>query len=343
MPHRADSHHVHCRNTLSNIERALQLTHYELAVALEAENVAETHIQIGYDGPSLADHSMDVNDLAPALLSFAQLLKASNAVLNGERASVRVRVKAGFQPGSFSAAIAIVQSLGEHIKTFLGVESYSALDILALIGFVQSVTGVNLVEVLRWKRGRKVQSSETPDGMRLIVVGEGNTIVSADSDSTIVIPPATARLYKAPGVRRALRKVLGPLHSPGIDEFYVRRGQTEMRIKRDEVVYFDPPFEVEKVLTENRSIVVVQLATVVFMGERRWDLYDGERRFSARIQDPEFLADLAEGRISFAKGDRLRIELLMRQIERDGRIDVAYEVVRVLEHIPGPEQPSLFD
>ncbi|WP_061165200.1 hypothetical protein [Caballeronia temeraria] len=54
-----------------------------------------------YDGPALAEHRMDVRDLAPALVAIADLFTAANKELNGDSADVRVEVKGSFKAGSF--------------------------------------------------------------------------------------------------------------------------------------------------------------------------------------------------------------------------------------------------
>ena len=47
---------------------------------------------IAYDGPALTNHTMDVRDLAPAMLAVGQLCDAANVVLNGERSKIQVHV-----------------------------------------------------------------------------------------------------------------------------------------------------------------------------------------------------------------------------------------------------------
>ena len=48
---------------------------------------------VRYDGPALKEHSMDVADLAPALLGLSEIVKIANKKINGDRSAVKVLVK----------------------------------------------------------------------------------------------------------------------------------------------------------------------------------------------------------------------------------------------------------
>ena len=54
------------------------------------------HVQttIRYDGPALADYAMDVQDLAPAFLALAELVKIAKQKLNVDHASIKILVNA---------------------------------------------------------------------------------------------------------------------------------------------------------------------------------------------------------------------------------------------------------
>lgn len=57
--------------------------------------------QVAYHGDNPKDHSIDVEALVPALQGFDRLVRQSNAVLNGDRARMRVVVASDFEHKCF--------------------------------------------------------------------------------------------------------------------------------------------------------------------------------------------------------------------------------------------------
>jgi hypothetical protein len=89
---------------------------------------------LGYDGPALRDGTMDVRDLAPALLAVGQLFDAANRNLNGDAATVGVHVRATGE-GSFEVFLEVVQTYGRQLVTiFSGDEVTAAVQLRDLIG-----------------------------------------------------------------------------------------------------------------------------------------------------------------------------------------------------------------
>ena len=72
--------------------------------------MGSTNILLKYDGPALANHSMDVSDLAPALMAFGTMCKEANNVLNHKRASVKVLVKADIQANCVTISLDVIWS-----------------------------------------------------------------------------------------------------------------------------------------------------------------------------------------------------------------------------------------
>src|SRR5688572_13132490 len=83
--------------------------------------MADDHLiaHVAYDGPALADGSMDVRDLAPALLALGELLQSANRVLNEDKATLAVKVQADFKTGSFDIGIGLFQSIGTQLMAIL--------------------------------------------------------------------------------------------------------------------------------------------------------------------------------------------------------------------------------
>jgi len=116
---------------------------------------------IAYDGPALSDHSMDVRDLASAMLGLGQLCDAANAVLNGPSSKIKVHVKAT-SPGSFEIAFEIVQNIHQHFLSLLtSPEASAAANLKSLLFGGGSLVGfptlLGLIKKLRG--GAPVQDS----------------------------------------------------------------------------------------------------------------------------------------------------------------------------------------
>lgn len=55
--------------------------------------MSDAEFRLTYRGPAVDDGTMDVRDLAPALLGVGQLVEATNRVVNGEIAAAKVRIR----------------------------------------------------------------------------------------------------------------------------------------------------------------------------------------------------------------------------------------------------------
>ncbi len=118
---------------------------------------SQARLDIAYDGPALADGSMNVRDLAPAMMAVGGFFEAANRVTNAERASVSVNVRAT-SASSFHVFFEVVQNLEatDVLKADIGdfISTANALKALLLGG--GGVAG-GIFALVKWLRGRTPQ------------------------------------------------------------------------------------------------------------------------------------------------------------------------------------------
>lgn len=298
--------------------------------------MSEARIQIAYDGDALKDGEMDVRQLAPALLAIGDLLESANKALNDDSATVSVRVRSDFKQGSFEIDFVVVQSLAEQVKLWLtgGLVAVSAVEISTLLGFLESasnVIGINLIQLIRWLRGRRVDRVEQGNGNTVIIVANDGATVEVQKNVWILSQDRT--------VRTNLEAALRPLEDPGIDVFEVRHnGRTIERIQKDEYDTFRVPEDDEEQLVRLKQTMILELVSPVFREDRKWEFTDGDAKITATIDDPLFLADVEEGRTAFAKGDRLIVDLEKTQSRKGAKLVTENRIVRVRKHLRKDEQ-----
>nr|VFK62131.1 MAG: hypothetical protein BECKTUN1418D_GA0071000_116810 [Candidatus Kentron sp. TUN] len=71
-----------------------------------------------YCGPALSNHSMEISDLAPALLAFSEIIKKTGVILGADREKIAVSVSGSFKSGSFGFDVEVSQKLIEQAALF---------------------------------------------------------------------------------------------------------------------------------------------------------------------------------------------------------------------------------
>ena len=125
----------------------------------------EVEFSVSYEGDALAQNTMDVRDLAPALLALGQSFERANSLFNGDRASISLRIRAT-KPGSFEIGLFLQQVLEGATDVLSGDLMVSAFVLKELLigGGDKGVIG--LLQFLKHLGGKKPQQiEETPDGI----------------------------------------------------------------------------------------------------------------------------------------------------------------------------------
>ena len=292
--------------------------------------MSRTTFSIAYDGPALRAGTMDVRDVAPALLAVGQLFDAGNSVLNGEETKISVNVKATDE-GSFEVFLELVQTLTNRILEFIKSEDVTTalrLKQLLLIGS----GGGGLLVLLRKLRGKKPEKIEriSNDHVRITVDGE-----------TFDVPTKLLRLYKDIAVRTALNNIVAPLGQDGIDTFKASDGKETETIEKDEASYFQIPEVVREVLVEQTDRAAFSIVSLTFKEDNKWRLNDGNADIRVSMNDQEFLKLVKESRVAFAKGDILICDVRKTQMREGLRLRSDYAVERVVKHMQAARQIEL--
>jgi hypothetical protein len=303
-----------------------------------------TVASIRYDGPALADHEMDVQNLGPALIALGELCKSANQRINGDRASVRVVVNADVERQCFQLSFEVVQTLLAATRDFLEHKDVkTAKEILEWIGIAGMAGGSVwwLYKVLANKRksGQTIQVKE----------GKGVVIIQvAGDDNVIEVRPEVYRLATDPGVLRSTQAILRPLEKEGYETLEFRTGgKANETFTRDEAAAIreTTPDSLAPAPGENVSEIetTVGIHSAVYEGKAQWALIY-KRVIAAAIDDEEWLNDFQNNRVHAPPNWRLRVKLEERwPVDETGMAvgKPTYRVLKVIDVVRPPEQLDL--
>ncbi len=289
---------------------------------------------IAFDGPALRDGTIDARTLAPALLAFGHLCEEANRVLNGDRVSVAVRVRANFQAGSFEVNLEVIQGLvGQAWDLLRGDFATSAANLLAFLGAGAAV-GVGLIALLKHINGRRPSA--------VVALQDGGVVIELVDGTRIETRREVLDLLRDLRVRQAVEGVTRPLSKDGIERFEIRDGDAVVEsVGRDDVPALSAPSIDDVLLIEERRRAAFSIVSLAFKDETKWRLSDGQGTFLASIRDENFLGLVNRNEISFSKGDVLIADILVRQWQSAGGVRTEYEVLKVTEHRSAARQIPL--
>jgi hypothetical protein len=307
----------------------------------------EAHIRIAYDGEALQSGTMDVRDLAPALLALSDLFDEASKVLSGPDRAIQLRIKHDIRKGSFDVGIQVVQTWASKILSLFAGDSASGLaNLIEILGLVAGA-GYGLIKVVKWLRGRPIKRLEFTDdeGVRLIV----------DGDELLISRPL-AKVLNDVGVRRALAAVMAPLRRDGIESFEVRTagGEVIETVTKQDAPAFEAPTPVDvapQQIAKNEFQQAYTIVAVTFKEGNKWRVSDGQSTISVTIEDNEFLRKVNSHDVAFAKDDVIRCDVRQEQSMTSEGLKTEVFIKRILDHkhtyrqavLPlelGPAQPS---
>jgi hypothetical protein len=295
--------------------------------------------QVVYDGPALSGSTIDVRDLAPALLAFGAVVEEANATLNDSRTSVAVRVHASFKSGCFGVDFSVVQGLLDQMaQLFREPAVVSARELTEHAGFVYAqgaAAATGVLWLIRWLRNRPIR--------RVVLLDNGRARIELDGDQ-VETEQRTLALLRNFKLRRAFEDAIAkPLARERFESVAI---STEPQAgfvtitKAEGPLFVAPPLQAEA-LADAVATVNLQLVSVAFKGDNKWRLFDGSSQFHAAILDERFVRRVQAGDESFSAGDILTVRLRKRQWLEGDQMKAEHEVLEVLHHRRGMAQLPL--
>lgn len=293
----------------------------------------DAQFSIVYDGEALAEGAIEARDLAPALLALADVFEEAQPLVPELDARITLRVRAGFDKGSFEVHLELAKLYQQIVSLFSGQDATAWANLFQILGIAGAAGVLGLFQLIKRARGRKPTSVTIERSERVRITFEGEEPIEVDQ--------RVWTLFNKLRVRKAIEQVIAPLFRQGIDTFRIRhQGKDSLKVAQDEAKYFIAPTEHEGETissTETRVVIVAPS----FQEGNKWRVSDGSRTIFVSIEDPNFVGAVQAGREAFRKGDILRVTLETRQWMDGTDLKAEHAIVKVLQHESAPEQQNL--
>lgn len=292
--------------------------------------------RIAYTGPVLDDGEMDIRELAPALLAFADLVKYANREIGGEN-EIKITINQdSIQKGSFDLTFMLSTTLLQEATALVGMAQHNGLaDLLTILGWgvVCAESPNKIISVFQLIKCLKNKVIETTKH-----VGNGDVKIVLKNNEEVTTTEQALRVYLDVNCRMAIEGIIRPVkEKEGITGFEIRTpdkndGEPIEKITKEEAIMFDAPtIEIpnEELKTSERELLV-QIISLNFENGK-WRVTDGNNSFWATIQDDNFLHKVETRELLFGKGDMLLISCYDHQYVRNGKLSSDTIITKVKE------------
>ena len=294
--------------------------------------MAQTSFEISFDGPEVDHGQIPARELGPSLLSLADLFTTASLALYPDNDPARLDVVAHRQ-GSFDVEL-VLHGAGmawDQVRAH-PLETAGALALLkgAVVG---NSVDLSLFGLIKRLRGRDIEAeAELPE--------LGVVILTVDGEE-LRTPAEVVWLNRLPAIRRDARRVVQPLRHKGIDDIGFRTdGKRTVGLKKEDVGSFEVPVEVEEdVLSEQEIDIHLEVLSPTFESDR-WKFGGMGEKFTAPIEDAEFMRRVGRHEEVFGAGDELHVTLRLVQTRDPAsrKLRTSREIVKVHETVPAPQQ-----
>lgn len=292
----------------------------------------KTNFTVKYDGDALANHEMDVAILAPALMGMQKVLDALVTESTEGEYRASLKIKGNAKAGSIEIELVTQAISNMKLLKDIIVDVFSHRDVVALATITTLLVPLlNLIKKFGKRKPTKVED-----------MGDGNVKIYFDNDITIV-NNHVYHVYNNFEVREAAYKAVKPLEQEGIDSFVIYEKYKKLvEVNKEDVSRFVPPSVADRMLV-SEEITFLQIVTIKFNMNNKWQFTQGDSVINANIIDDDFIAKVRNG-VPFQDGDILKVKLQKEQYQEKGKLKTNYKILEVLDHQKAAQQqPFDFD
>lgn len=294
-------------------------------------------IRLRFDGPALAEHSIDVSVLGPSLTGLGELLRAANVVANGKDVKVSVVMNADVEANCVTMDFAVIQSIFESISKLLGTDQVkNAKEILEWLGILS--TGVGVTTLTVWKLYAWVAKNRKPGQKITTTTEEGKVVININgTGNTVNVDPMVYKLAADPRVRSGYLQLMSPLGEPGIEEAAFVHNSDEILITQEEAKPVLEAGEVDLDLDVDPQIVeghIVIYSPVLVANAKTWKFKWNDRVESINIGKSNIAQTILDrGKVVVGDAFRVKMEVVEKRRKKQG-YKQHFTVIEVLEFKP---------
>jgi hypothetical protein len=306
--------------------------------------VSRCVFHVAYHGEDVDYHSMDVDVLAPALIAYGKLIRESNFQINGDKTKVKVLVASDFEHKCFQITFELIQTIIHHIRDLLHDDNVqTVMGLLKIIGVVRS-TKLNLLDFLKKKDGRKIESV-TPDATRV-----GDVIVKFEGDgNTVNVTQNVFQLAETKKILEAVEGAMTPIEQHEANRLDFREADQPTADYDQEAIrsiikscVAGPDVNVvklDKPISETVTATLYVYSPVFDKKAPNWRFLYRKKPIYADISETSIAQDAIRRGGSFIN-DRYRVRMEVTAADTsDGAAH--YKIIKVLDFTPAEQQSAL--
>ncbi len=259
------------------------------------DTLNQEQFSLRLDGSSLNDHSISIKQITQSLNSLESILHKTADKLYGKKVKFVLKVKGGFQAGSFDVNL---------ILDLIDTAKDAAYAVAPIQGCFD--TFIEVLKLAKFLKGSEPANHQAINNMIEVTNCKGD-IKNFNN--------CTFNIYNTPNVVTNLDNLTSTLDDVGVDTLQFSNGLSNEEIRKSDRPYFKQ--NQSKVIKSSETNLILEVITPKLNGDpKNWGFYDGSD-FNASIEDEDFLNDVKEGKITFKNGTQL--DVLMRIVQRRGQ------------------------